>query len=55
MSDVTYIMVEIDDDRMTEEEMKAKIEAADPAFFVCQTSTVPMETLEYSSPTIYFP
>lgn len=55
MSNVTYIMVEIDDDTMTEEEMKAKIEAADPSFFVAQTTTVTMESLEYSSPTIYFP
>jgi hypothetical protein len=47
-------MVEVDDDQ-TEEEIKAKIEAADPAFFVCQSKTVTMESLEYSSPTIYFP
>lgn len=54
MSDVTYVMVEVDDD-LTEEEIKAQIEAAHPSFFVAQMTTVPMETLEYSSPTIYFP
>ena len=54
MSNVTYVLVEVDDE-MSKEEIAAKIEAADPSFFVAQTSTVTMETLEYSSPTIYFP
>lgn len=54
MSDVTYVMVEVDDD-LTEEEIAEQIEATNPSFFVAQTTTVTMESLEYSSPTIYFP
>jgi hypothetical protein len=54
MSNVTYVLVEVDDD-LTEEEIKEQIEAANPSFFVAQEVTVTMESLEYSSPTIYFP